>query len=719
MDFNSLHFVGRRRESALWSDYLADPAGQAILIIGGEGSGKSAMFDQIIIQAWHETEFRCGYVRYDVSADDSPESILRYMMDDAFHAARASAGAVDNPGLRFWQWDAFFDGVGIYRRRMDDIHQLVNQLRFDPQKHIGEQFLGRLQKMSSLMQPESRAIFLIDYSGPIRDEFVEQWKRIVKNLPLGMKFVFTQELNDAFLRDSEFLALPQVKTIPSPPADGLGPLAQGDFDDLLSHFQFRPEQGDVKSLYTRYRGNPYLIRATFDLLQENSSLTVDSFPTEPNQNQLAEKQWEHLVQLGPDVIRLFRAYAFLDVTVSDEVVMQVAGINLKTFKRTLDIPYVRNLIRSSADGHQIADRPLLRLIANDPRTESPFLSPNDYHRRAIGAFEMILQRSIKPDAFAASRIPEHALAIGGPYAFARSVSEVADHFLSLCHFDTALRLIGRAMDKIDPCGKEVGQLQYKIGLIWLKRGDKEKAKQLFGEAVDILNTADDLDVLPDIYLSQAQLAMEESSWNDANHFLTEARKGFSVNEDPQGIVDASILHGKVLWKLNRKAEGEKVLTDALETCKQIEYNRQLLRSQASVYCMLGKLFEEIDEHEKATQYFNKALDLTQDIYDRESEAIIYTNLRVLLEATGGLKRAVEYEEKALAIHAELQDFEAMAVDHTNLAYLAEKMGMPEKAKDQLQKARELYVQYGNEEKVGDIDKAMTLSDSSGVYVQPK
>ena len=719
MTFNSLHFVGRRKESALWSDYLAGPAGQAVLIVGGEGSGKSAMFDQIILQAWHETQLRCGYVRYDVSADDSPESIMRYMMDDAFHAARASAGAVDNPGLRFWQWDAFFEGIGIYRRRMDDVHRLINQLRFDPQKHIGEQFLGRLQIISSLMQPESRAIFLIDHSGPICDEFVEQWKRIIKNLPFGVKFVFSQELNDAFLRSSEFRKLPQVKTIPSPPANGLGPLAKDDFDGLVAHFQFRPEQGDIQSLHSRFVGNPYLIRSTLDLLQEDSTLTVDSFPMEMDQSQLAEKQWKRIVELGPNVIRLFRAYAFLDVTVPDEVVMYVAGINLKTFKRTLDIPYVRNLIRSCADGHQIADRPLQRLIVEDPRTESPFLSPNDYHRRAIAAYETVLQRSIKPDAFSASRIPEHALAIGGPYAFARSVCEVADHFLSLCHFDTALRLIGRALEKIDPQGKEVGQLRYKIGLIWLKRGDKEKAKRIFDEAIDILNNADDLDILPEIYQTQAQLAMEESRWDDADRFLTEARKGFALNEDPEGVVAASILHGKVLWKLNRQAEGEKVLMNALETCKQISYNRQLLRSQASVHCMLGTLFEEIGEYEKATQNFNKALDLTQDIYDRESEATIYSNLRVLLEATGGLKRAVEYEQKALAIHTELRDVEAIAVDHTNLAYLAEKMGTPEKAKEHLRKAKELYIQYGNQDKAKEMEEAIATSDSSGIHAMPK
>ncbi len=706
MNFDSLHFVGRQAELSLWSEYLADPQGQAVLVVGAEGTGKTALLDQIALQTWHKTSLRCGYVRFDACPEDSPESIMRYMLEDAFSLARASAGAVDNPGLRFWQWDAFFDGIGIPHRRMEDVHRLVNLLRFDPQRHIGEQFLGRLRKISQWMKPESRAIFLIDHTDFFRDEFVEPWKRIFSNLPQGVKLVFTQMPGDAFLRAPDFLTLPQVKTIPSPVQNGLGPLSEKDFDKLLSQFKFVPEQGDLKQLYFRYEGNPYLIRAAFDLLQINPKLSLDSFPEEPDRKKLARIQWEQLVQLGPDVVRLFRAYAFLDVTVPDEVAMQVAGTNLPTFKKTLDIPCVRNFIRSRSDGHHIADRPLQRCIADDPRTEPPFMSPFDYHRRAIAAYESMIQRNLRPDAFSAARLPEHALAIGGPYAFARSVGEMSDHLLLLCHFDTALRLIDRALAKIDPRDKEAGQLRYKTGLIALRREKREDAKKILAEAVCILREAEDWETLPDVLLTQGQIAIAEKQWSEAEAILRDAYEGYTVNDDPQGLVDTSILYGKVLWELGRQTDGEKTLQDALNTSRRIAYNRQSLRSQASVYCMLGTLFEEVGEHGKAAAHFNSALDLTQNIYDRESEAMIYANLRVLLEATGGLKKAIEYEQKALEIHTELRDLEAMAVDHTNLAYLAGKMGKPVLVKEHNAKARELYLQFGNQEKVDEIDRAV-------------
>ena len=703
MDFHSSYFVGRRAESALWSEYLADSQGEAVLIVGTEGTGKSALIDQIVLQTWLDRRFRCGYVRYDVGLHDSPESIMRYMLEDAFHAARAAAGAVDAPGLRFWQWDAFFEGTGIKRRRLEEIYHLIHFLRFDPQKNIGEQLLGRLEQISSLIPPEGRALFLVDHYEPIPVEFVEPWTRIVKHLPPKIKFVFSQETNGALLRNHEFMSLPQVKTIPCPTENGLEPLTAENFDDLLSCFSFQPGQGEVKRLHTRYAGNPSLIRAALDLMQVDSTLTVDAFPNEPDPDKVAQLQWKQLVRLGPEVVRLFRAYAFLDVTVSLEIAMQVADMDLQTFKKTLEIPYVRNLIQSRSDGHQIASRPLLRCIAGDPRTEPPFGEPTDYHHRAIAVFESLTHRSLLPDAFAASRIPEHALAIGGPYAFARSVCEAAEHLLSLCHFDTALRLIRQALEKIDPRDKEAGQLRYKIGCVLLQRGNKDEAKKIFGEVIEILKNTEDSDTLPDVLLTQGLIAMDEMRWADAHPILEEACQNYAINDDPQGLVDALIPLGKALWKLGRQAEWGRTFRDAMKTTERIEYNRQRLRSQASVYCALGKIYEEQGEYEKATRQFHKALDLTRDIYDRVSEALIYANLRVFQEAMGRLKRAEEYEQKSLVIHKELGNIEAMAVDHANLAYLAEKMGETDKTKNHLFQAKELYKQLGNLEKVAEME----------------
>ena len=704
MAFETLHFVGRQAELKLWSDILASSDGQSVLVVGRPGSGKSAFIDQIILNTWTDTELNCGAVRYDVPTDESPEETMRFMLEDAFYSARASAGAIDIPSVRFWQWGAFFDSIGITRKKIESVQTLVNTIRFDPQKHIGEQFKRRLHALSEAMGPDSRAIFVIDRSGHFSESFVEQWINLTKDIPPKIIFVLSQLPEDPLVNNTDFLALGNVKTIPADHADGLGPLGQTDFDSLLNFFspKLRVDVNDLKSLYTRYGGDPYLLRSAFDLLLSDPDMKFSDLPIEANSAKMALRQWSRVKKFGYKTTMLFRAYSILDVTAPDEIVMSVAGLDLPTFKQTLDIPYVRTLIRSRPNGHQIADRQLLETIyaETSSRIEQP--TALDLHHKAIIALESLLQRNLKPDPFCSARIPEHALAIGGPYAFARAVAEMSEPLISLCHYDTVLRLIQRALDSVEPDSRENGQLRYQIGLVLLKRNFPDVAEPHFNEAVRILHNSGDTDTLPDVLLTLGKLEIEKQNFYLAETFLNEAYDGYVINDDPQGMVDAAISLGQTLWYSDRRSEAESMLCSATETANRIEYNRQLLRSKASICSMFGSLYEKSGDHDKADKYYHQALDLTQDICDRESEAKIYTNLRTLLESNGGYSKAEEYELKALTIHKELRDMEAMALDYMNLAFISFKMEDKETARKRLEEAKNLYAQLGNKDKVDEI-----------------
>lgn len=723
MDFESLHYAGRREELNLWSQILASPEGQSVLILGEGGSGKSAFIDQIVLQIWHQTALHCGCVRYDVVAEESPETTLRYMLEDAFQCARASAGAVDNPGIRFWQWGAFFDNIGIPRKKMEDIHRLVNVLRFDPQKHIGEQFLGRLKTISSLISPDSRAVFVVDRAGPLPPDFVEAWKTITENLPPRIKLVLSQLPEDPLVQDPKFSALKQVKRIPDFRENGqgktgftgLGNFSREDFDSLCRSYRelLSAEQGDFTSLYTRYEGNPYLIRAAFELLYSDRNLKIEQLPGDADPRKMADKQWEKLCGLGPEVIRLLRAYTFLEITVPGEIAMSVANLTPAAFKKTLDIPYIRTLIRSRSDGHQISDRPLIDRIRNESRTEPPFYTPEDFHRRAVATYAALLEKNLKPDAFSASRIPEHVFPVGGPHAFARSVGEMVEPLLSLSHYDTALRLIQRALERIKPDCKEVGQLEYKIGKVLLKRGSRIAAKGKFSSALKILRSLEDVDTLSDVLLALGKMALEEEDFTEAESLLKESYRCSVSNEDPEGMVNAAVLLGEALWSLDRETQGKNVLYAAIQSCDRIAFQRDRLRCKANVHCALGKLFEKKREFDSAEEHFLKALDLTRDIYDRVSEAGIYSNLRVLSEELGGLDKAEQYQQKALSIHTELRDLESMAADNFELFLIAYRRNQFEEAKKHLEKARTQYVQLGNTPKICEIDEKLAELEKVG------
>lgn len=677
-----------------------------MLVVGESGSGKSALIDQILLRSWVRNEFPCGCIHYNVGAEDSFDSTVRVLLEDAFHTARSFAGAIENPGIRYWQWLAFFENLKIKKRKLEDINHLINFLRFDPEKHFGEQLLGRLREISRMTSPEARAIVLIDRAGPLPLEFAEQWKQIALNLPPKVKLVFSQLPDDPFVKNEEFRARENVHVLPVDRPQGLGPLLREEFEALCKSFEKElgeEQKTGLEELFSLYQGNPYLIRAAFNMLQYKPSMVVADLPQSCDPNLMAEKQWNYLCEMGDDVVRLFRAYAFLEVTVPDEIAAYVADLDLFAFRKALNDPYVRSLLRNSSHGLEISDRPLIKRILEETRTEAPFGAPLDYHRRAISTYYSLLQRCLKTDAFSAARIPEHTLHVGGPYAFARSAGEMSEQLLSIKHYETAIRLVRRGLEAVPPGSQEAGQLRFRLAQVFKERGDVDAARACFTESLKILDTYGDLDVRPDVLLELGKMALEEENFTAAAEYFQESHHLCVENLDPLGKVDAMALLGVAQWNLEGEEAARRTLKAALELCEGISYYRDRTRAKANVLCVYGKLLEAKKDYDAASQYFMKALECTQDLYDRAAEAEIYTNLRVLLEKTGGLKDAAQYQKKALQIHESLRDLEAMAYDHRNLFQLYTKLGDTELAQPHRESARKLYEQLGDLEKAREME----------------
>ncbi len=706
MNPESRHLIGRQSELERWSEVLDSTEGQTLLITGGRGMGKSALIDRILVQTWQEIELHCGIVRYDVPAEESLETTLRFLLEDAFYSARAKAGAFDNIGLKFWQWDAFFERIGFNGKKIETIQELVNALRFDPQKNIREQFLERLKIIAARIPRQARAILVFDYSDRLPEESVFAWLKLTEKLPPFVKLVLTQPDGNAFFHNPEFAEIPNLKAIPADFEAGLGPLEKTDFSSLLTFPDLRSIsfQGKLAVLFSRYEGNPYLMNAAIDLLRSDPKLTLDDLPEEADYAKMAQCQWERVKRFGEEAIRLFRAYSLLEITAPDEIVMCVAQLDLASFKQTLDIPYIRKLVQSRSGGHQIADRPLAECIARDPDASPELLL--EYHRRAVIAYQTMLERNLRPDPLCASRIPLHMLACGGTNAYVRSVGEMLDPLLVLCHFDSALQLVRKGLEMVESGSAEAGQLHYDAALIGLKRGDKAVARENLLLARKILERTGDSETLADLYLTLGKIEADGGRYAEAVELLKHSHQRYREIDDPSGMVDSATLLGEYFSYLDMQNQGEGVLLGAIETCNRIENNRQRSRSKANVYCTLGRLYERRREYERSTHQFFKALDLTREIYDRDSEAVIYGNLRDLLEETGGLKKAEEYQLRSLKIHQELRNLEATALDYLNLSYLAQKLENPVKAFQWLEEARQIFIQLGNEDKVEEIERML-------------
>ena len=156
---NSEIFVGRKEELNEFTKALEDPRGQAIIVVGNRGMGKTWLVNRMAKSASEHPTLKCGFVRYEVTPTDSPDSTMSLMMDNAFEAASTEPGSFDNVPERKRQWLALFK---TFVPRGEQLIELMASLRRDPAKDTRQQFLERLELISKRMPENGRAIFIVD-----------------------------------------------------------------------------------------------------------------------------------------------------------------------------------------------------------------------------------------------------------------------------------------------------------------------------------------------------------------------------------------------------------------------------------------------------------------------------------------------------------------------------------------------------------------------------
>jgi len=147
-------FVGRKAELEQFKKVLEYPQGQAVLVVGHQGMGKTWLVNKMAELAQNHPDLKCGYVRYEVTPTDSVDSTMALMMDNAFEAAQIEDGSFSGTARRLEQWRSLLNVINL--------GDLVMSLRRDPTKNTRDQFLERLRFISKRMPENGRVIFIID-----------------------------------------------------------------------------------------------------------------------------------------------------------------------------------------------------------------------------------------------------------------------------------------------------------------------------------------------------------------------------------------------------------------------------------------------------------------------------------------------------------------------------------------------------------------------------
>jgi len=353
-------FVGRQAELERFREILKDPKGQAVIVVGNRGMGKTWLVDRMGSIAQRHPDLKCGWMRNEVTSNDTPNSRMALMMDNAFEASSAKAGSFDDvPWIRK-QWMALLKlvklipGVKLVVKALGEkpehIFELWKSLERNPRKDPREQFLERLRLISTRMGKNGRAIFVVDPEKYMRKESDQDWAIVVRELPDKIKFIFAQRPDDVLVGSDVMRELNNVVQIPEDKLDELEPEAVNE----LAHLEVGDcgyTEKELRDGLGRYEGYPYALGAALELIK--AGVRMEELPKQPKPVQFAEAQWQKVCEIGDDAMRLFESYAVLGSGVSDDVVEAVSGIGTTARKRLEKNRFLKGLLREEGGGKRI------------------------------------------------------------------------------------------------------------------------------------------------------------------------------------------------------------------------------------------------------------------------------------------------------------------------------------------------------------------------------
>ncbi len=677
-------FVGRQAELDRFREILEDPRGQAVVVVGQAGMGKTWLIDRMAQLATQHPTLKCAWVRYEVTRTDSPDSTMALMMDNAFEAAQTFEGSFDMTDRRQAQWMALLKTIVPKGR---DIAELLASLRPDPHKNTREQFLERLRLISRRMGSEGRALFVVDPEKLMYPGCADSWRLVTRELPEKVKFLLAQRPEDELIGSNDFMALENVVRLPAEP---LGVLAAEEVDDLV-----RLRAGEVgqpaltlQDAMNRYQGHPYAIQAALDIVKKTKR--IEALPQDPTNEGIAATQWRQICRTA-EAIRLFEAYAILEVAVPRDTVQAVSGLDTPTMKRLLSDPYLRGLLRDEGRGQQIYQA----ILADHVRDQIGRAEQKALHDQAVLVYRNSLKeardRYMAPDGLAAVRLPEHVLAAEGPNAFvATFVSECTAPLMNLGLLDAAMSLSHRCRRLVENGTNEEAVLLGNQALILAARGDLDAAMVLHKEGERICRQLDNADGLQASLGNQALILRARGDLDGAIALLKEVERICRHLGDLH-VLQATLGNQAVILRNRGDLDGAMALHREEERiCRQlgnVDGLQASLGNQAVILRNRGDLDGAMALHKEEER-------ICRQLGNVDGLQASLGNQALILHRRGDLDGAIALLREVERICQQLGNVESLAISLTDQASVLGQMGRVHEALPLAEQAHQLATGHG-------------------------
>jgi len=671
-------FVGRLEELNQFEEVLKDPQGQAVIVVGSEGIGKSALLHKMAQCAATHSGLQCGFVGYEITPVKSPNALIEEMLHHAFDAV-SLLGQSNGPLNRMTQWNSFFRA---FFPLDDKKKELATALRYEPHEDICGQFLERLEYLSTNMPDEARGLLFLDTGIGMKERLDDVWVNVFHDLPPKIKVVFAQRPHKALPVGMERHSALNLSNVIKISLDVLDDAAVMDLVERYGHYLQIPP-GDIHKALTLYQGHPYALSAALEMLRDGEKMS--RLPDKSSLESVSEAQWRRVgEEYGYDAVRLFEAFAVLDDFVPIDVASEVSTLSSTNIKTLIQRHFLEYLIKKDGEGNQIYHGILRDHILGS--MENPDLYK--YQKRAVEAYRRRIYSLHGGNELATRNLIKHMLEVTKTneviYTF---INECTPRLINLGFFQTAIDYTNQLLRLRDSSDKIVeATLKANLGVIYRSQGRLNRAEQMQRNALDINRKIRNLKGMAYVYINLGDIYQMRGKLTYAKSMYFHGLNLSTKLKDVMGVVNACSGLGTIYLEMGDLANAERTFKQALNLNEKLGR----LDGMATQYGNLGVIYQKKGEYERARDMYGQSLEIHQELGNLEGIADNLYNLGVMYRQLDDYSNSEEMYNQALEKFEQVGNHKGMADVYVNLAGMKIARVNYRKAKEYINKARELY-----------------------------
>src|SRR6476661_7720962 len=157
--------------------------------------------------------------------------------------------------------------------------------------------------------------------------------------------------------------------------------------------------------------------------------------------------------------------------------------------------------------------------------------------------------------------------------------------------------------------------------------------------------------------------------------LEEALKLYGETSENEGQALTLLLLGKVYDDLGEKQKALEYYSQSLPLLRAVGDRRE----EAITLISIGTVYSELGEKQKALEYYSQSLPLQRAVGDRGGEASTLNNIGLAYSALGETQKALEYYSQSLPLQRAVGNRRGEAVTLNNIALVYLQLGEKQKA----------------------------------------